>query len=120
MLEERMQLLSLLWAAGVRAETMHVASPTSAAQYDYAKQKGMLYLITIESSTHIDVVDSSVTVRAAASHVVMLLAALASAALHREPWPITKARPDWCTRSRLWPSVLPTNILYPTETWGGT
>ncbi len=84
MLEERMQLLSLLWAAGIRAETMHVASPTSAAQYDYAKQKGMLYLITIESSTHIDVVNSSVTVRAA-SHVVMLVAALACAALQRAP-----------------------------------
>lgn len=84
MLEERMQLLSLLWAAGIRAETMHVASPTSAAQYDYAKQKGMLYLITIESLTHVDFVNSSVTVRTG-SHTVMLLAVLACAALHREP-----------------------------------
>ena len=75
MLEERMQLLSLLWAAGVRAETMHIENPSSAAQYDCAKQKGMLYLITIEASTHVDVANSSVTARAA-SHAVMLSAAL--------------------------------------------
>ena len=72
MLEERMQLLSLLWAAGVRAETMHTASPSAAAQYDYARQKGMLYLITIEASTHVDVVNSSVTVRCV--HVVVFAA----------------------------------------------
>lgn len=34
MLAERMQLLSLLWSAGVSAETMHVTSPSAAAQYE--------------------------------------------------------------------------------------
>lgn len=48
MLRERMQLLSQLWAAGVRAETMHAASPSATAQYEYARARGIAWMVTIE------------------------------------------------------------------------
>ena len=48
MLRERMQLLAQLWAAGVRAETMHAAAPSTTAQYEYARARGMGYMVTIE------------------------------------------------------------------------
>ena len=48
MLRESMQLLAQLWAAGIRAETMHAAAPSTTAQYEYAHARGMGYMVTIE------------------------------------------------------------------------
>ena len=62
MLTERMQLVSQLWAAGIRAETMHLLSPSTTAQYDYARTRGFVYLVTIEYQAHIDVTNSIVLV----------------------------------------------------------
>jgi translation initiation factor 2-alpha kinase 4 len=62
MLTERMQLVGRLWAAGIRAETMHVMSPSTTAQYDYARSRGLAYLVTIEYQAHVDVTSSSVLV----------------------------------------------------------
>lgn len=52
MLRERMQLLAQLWAAGVRAETMHASAPSTTAQYEYAHARGMSFMVIIEHAAY--------------------------------------------------------------------
>ena len=69
MLHERMQLVGQLWAAGIRSEIMHVTSPSATAQYEYARSRGFVYLLTLESQAHIDVTNSTVQVSLATLNI---------------------------------------------------
>ena len=51
MLKERMALAKELWAAGVRAQFLHAASPSLTAHYEFANAHKISWLAIIQSTT---------------------------------------------------------------------
>lgn len=51
LLRERMALVSSLWAAGIRAELLPAAAPSSTAQYEHARAAGIGWMVTLQAAT---------------------------------------------------------------------
>lgn len=52
LLRERMALAAALWAAGIRAELLPAAAPSSTAQYEYARAAGIPWMVTLNAATY--------------------------------------------------------------------
>ena len=51
LLAERMALCRQLWAAGLRAEMVHMTAPSMQEQYGYADLRGIPWLVIIPGAT---------------------------------------------------------------------